>query len=279
MSASLAISNIAWEPVDDGAVAAVLRDGGFGGVEIAPTTRWARPLEVSSGELADYRDWWRAQGLNIVALQALLFGRGDLQLFGTEAQRTDMLDYLEGIAALGGALGARALVFGSPKNRQRGALPNDEAMNVAVDFFRRAGTTMEAHGVRLCIEPNPPEYGCDFITTTADAVALVERVDHPGIALQGDLGAITIAGDPTGPVIRGAARLIAHFHASEPQLVETGTGGSDHAAAARALADAGYEGSISIEMKKAPGARVDAIARAVRLVRAAYHPAHEAGVV
>jgi sugar phosphate isomerase/epimerase len=266
----LAVSSIAWEPDDDEAVAVLLKNAGFGGIELAPTTRWAAPLDATPTDVTAFRNWWESRGFKIVAMQSLLYGRDDLQLFGTEPQRQALLDYLGGIAALAASLGVPVLVFGSPKNRQRGELPIEEALDVAVEFFRRLGTMADTAGVRFAIEPNPPEYQCDFITTTAEAVSLVERVNRRGIGVQCDMGAITMVGDAPGPAIRNAGRHIAHFHASEPELAETGTGRSDHPAAARALAEIEYQGWISIEMKKAAGSRIESITRAVRLVRAVY---------
>jgi D-psicose/D-tagatose/L-ribulose 3-epimerase len=266
----LSISNIAWERDDDDAVASLLRDAGFGGIELAPTTRWPAPLDVPPQELADFREAWEARRLRIVALQSLLYGRDDLLLFGTEAQRQALLDHLGGMAELAASLGATRLVFGSPANRRRGDLPVDDAMSIAVELFRRVGALMEKYGVQLCIEPNPPEYGCDFVTTVAQGIALVDRINRPGIALQGDLGGITLEGAASGPTIRGAGARIGHFHASEPRLAEPGTGKSDHPAAARALAEVGYLGWISIEMKKPEENRVATIARAIRYVRAIY---------
>lgn len=266
----LAASNIAWDAADDVAVADLLVAEGFEGVEIAPTRRWPRPLEATDAEMRDYREFWESRGLRIVAMQALLFGRPDLQLFGSDESRRELLQYLEGMFRMAAALGARALVFGSPKNRERGRLDVERATNIATEFFARTAARAEAHGVVLCIEPNPPEYGCDFITTTAEAVELCYAVGRLGFAVQGDLGAITMVGDDPSILATNGSNL-AHFHISEPNLVETGTGGADHAAAARALADGAYGGWRSIEMRKSvDGPAIDAIARAVRVVRRYY---------
>jgi hypothetical protein len=83
----LAVSNIAWEPHEDDAVAEVLRREGVSGVEIAPTKWRARPFDASADEIAEYRRSWEDRGLRIVSLQSLLFGRSDLQLFGTDGVR------------------------------------------------------------------------------------------------------------------------------------------------------------------------------------------------
>lgn len=266
----LAISNIAWDPADDDTVSGMLRHEGLQGIELAPTVRWAKPLEISPEEARAYREWWTSRDLQIVAMQSLLFGRPDLQLFGNEESRRDLLVYLGRIFELGTWLGARAMVFGAPKNRQRGALPAEHAIEIAIEFFDAAARRAEEYDVVLCLEPNPSDYGCDFITTTAQALELVRHVGRPGLRVQGDMGALTLAGE--GPsVLAEAAPHIGHFHISEPYLAEPGTGDADHAVAASALRQGGYQGWLSIEMRKATnGSPTDAILRAVRLTKRAY---------
>lgn len=268
----LAMSNIAWDAALDADAAALLRAREFGGVEIAPTKRWERPLDAEPLDIMEFATLWQARELPIVAMQALLFGRPDLQLFGDTHSRDALLEYLGGIIELGGALGARTLVFGSPKNRARGPMPLDDAMEVAAEFFALAAALAEASRVVLCIEPNPPAYGCDFVTTTDEAIELVRRVDHPCLRVQGDLGAMTMNGENVASSIRRAAPYLAHFHASEPHLVEVGTGGAPHDRAAAALRDVGYTGWVSIEMRAVgdPAAQCAAVERAAKFVAETY---------
>ncbi len=250
----LAISNIAWLREEDGAVAGLMREKGVLGVELAPTAVWADPL-AAAGPAADaVRGWWLDRGIGVVALQALLYGRPDLVVFGDDVAQARTLAHLDGMMALAARLGARALVFGSPKNRTRGTLPVGEAMRIATAFFREAGARAAAHGVVLCVEPNPPEYQCDFVNTTAEGIALVEAVNHPGFGLHLDGGALTLNQEPVAAAIASAAPVLRHFHASEPFLQPLGTGGTDHAACAEALRAAGYDGWVSVEMRAGPGA-------------------------
>ena len=266
----LAISNIAWLPDEDDVVAELLHREGITGIEIAPTKWRERPLEASNGDVLAYRETWETRGLPIVSLQSLLFGRPDLQLFGDDSSRAVLLDYLRRIIDLAAALGARALVFGSPKNRVRGSLSLHDAGLIASDFFRALGDHAASREVVFCIEANPPTYGCDFITTTAEAVELCKLVAHPAIRVNADLGGMTISGENVGREVRAADEFIGHFHASEPQLGELGVG-ADHTVAARALDEIGYRHWVSIEMR-APGdgENVAAIARVVRHAKEAY---------
>ena len=122
----------------------------------------------------------------------------------------------------------------------------------------------------MCIEPNPPSYDCDFINTTAEAVALVEKIGSRGVKVQGDLGAILAAGDDPAAAVSSAGPLLGHFHVSEPGLGEIANLGASQSAA-KSLAETAYAGWVSIEMRAATeGSRVDAVGRAVTKVIAAY---------
>lgn len=271
----VAISNLAWQPEEDRAVRDLLVTLGVGGVELAPTKLWADPTAALHAEVEDYRDFWESAGIRVTALQSLLFGRPDLALFGNDNQRAALLDHLTGLCRLGGWLGVEALVFGSPGNRRRGALGSEAADGVAVPFFRRAGEAAAEHGVGLCIEANPVEYGCDFVTSVAEAVRLVAAVNHPGFGLHLDTGGLALTGELQRDTLVPAARLARYAHVSEPYLAETGTVGTDHIAAAAALREAGYEGWVSVEMR---GEGADNLARVERaLVVALKHYGSDGG--
>jgi sugar phosphate isomerase/epimerase len=245
----LAISNIAWAPAQDVEVAAAMRAAGADAVELAPTTCWPDPLLAKAQERRALRERWEQLGFPIVALQSLLFGRPDLQLFDP-ASREELRGRLAGIMALAADLGATRLVFGSPKNRVRGALSSQQAFDQAVHFFRALAVDGERLGVTLCIEPNPVEYGCDFITTAADGRALVEAVNSPGFGLHLDAAGMLLAGDDASAEIAASRHVLCHVHLSSPQLGAVGPASPvDAAALIGALRRIGYAGTLSIEMR------------------------------
>ena len=269
MTSKLAASNIAWDPAENDAVAAILRSHGFTGVEIAPTRRWESPIDATKKEIAAYRAEWEKRGLRIVAMQALLFGRSDLQLFGSATVRRALKEYMTALIEMAHGLGAHALVFGSPKNRKRGKLPIEEANEIAAEFFRELGALAVSRGCVICIEPNPPSYDCDFVNSTADAVLFTNLVGSRGVKVNGDVGAIATLGEDPAAVLAAADGALGHFHASEPSLAEL-TDGPHQAAAAAALRKAKYDGWVSIEMRATESSHTDAIARAAERVRALY---------
>lgn len=268
----LAISNIAWPAGADEEAAPLLHAHGIEGVELALTKIWPEPLDAPAAELRAYRDRWEKRGVPIAALQALLFGKPHLTVFGAETVRQQTRDYLAGIIERAAWLGARALVFGSPKNRQRGERSQREAWAIAVPFFRELGQIAARHGVYFCIEPNPPEYGCDFVSTVAEGIELVDAVGEPGFGLHLDTGGMALTGDVPAASIAAAAERCRHFHISEPFLAEVGGGKTQHSECAAALQARGYRGWISIEMGEAkePGGWRAAMERALAFVRKTY---------
>ena len=116
----LAVSNIAWDTGADDAAASLLSREGVGGIELAPTKWRADAFAAPAQDVAALRKEWEDRGLPIVAMQSLLFGRPELQLLAVERKRAALFDHLRTVADFAAGVGARCLVFGSPKNRVRG---------------------------------------------------------------------------------------------------------------------------------------------------------------
>lgn len=161
-------------------------------------------------------------------MQSLLFGTTGLNLFGPADVQARMHRHLAEVCRVGAGLGASRLVFGSPRNRDREGLADDEARDVARSFFRRLGDVADSLGVVICLEPNPTVYGANFMTTSAETAAVVAHVAHPAVKMQLDTGAMAINGEDADAVLPRFARLIGHVHASEPQLVPLGDGNCPH---------------------------------------------------
>ena len=252
MARGLAISNIAWTEADDATVVSELRSMGVAGVEIAPTRRWARPSEATPGDIDEYAEFWRSRGTPVVACQALLYGRDDLRIFADAVAREATLEYLGVILRLGARAGARAFVFGSPVNRQVGDLDKASVDAIALPFFAAAGALADEAGVSLCLEPNPPQYKCDFLTTTEECVTFLEHAATPGLGIHLDAAALTLNGESIEEAVLLARPFLRHVHASEPYLAPIGSAGVEHARIAAALASIDYDGWISIEMRASP---------------------------
>ncbi len=244
----IAISNIAWDAAEDETIVALLHPFGIDAIDIAPGKYFPAPTKATDEDIALVKSWWSERGIEITGMQALLFGTTGLNVFGQPAVQDAMLEHLGAVCRIGAGLGAKRLVFGSPKNRDRAGLSDQEAMAVAVPFFQRLGDIAEHYNVVICLEPNPTCYGANFMTTSAETAQVVEQVAHPAVRMQLDTGALTINGEEPAVVLQNCASLIGHVHISEPDLLPLGDGGTDHSKVAAALAQYLPNHVVSIEM-------------------------------
>jgi sugar phosphate isomerase/epimerase len=261
----VAVSTIAWHPDDDDAVARVLRAQGAEGIEFAPTRHWPDLGGVPDAAVHDRRRYWADHGLVIPAMQALLFGRDDLRLFGDDTDRRQLLDYLTHVVRIGGLLGCRVLVFGSPRNRSREGLDADRAAALAIPFFRALGDVAAHHGVTIGVEANPPEYGCDFLTTHDELRRFVLAVGHPALVHHVDLGAITINGERVEATL-AASHPLAHLHLSAPSLAPVDRETPGLGSALDALWRRRYDQWVSVEMRRPPSDPAALVETALRAV-------------
>lgn len=250
MAVKLSVSNIAWNPAEEKEVLDLLSRYGVSGIEIAPTKFWPE-WQGADAESARYiRKELASKGFEVPALQAILFGKSELQVFSEPDMQAKLISHIDEVAALADALDARILVFGSPRNRDPGDRSDEQAFSEAVDFFRRAGEICVKHNVQLCIEPNPAVYHCNFMTHWHEVAAMVSAVSHPGIGLHLDAACIFIEGDDVIRAIHESADNIVHFHVTEPDLGDFSNPRLDHVAIGKALKEINYAGWISIEMRR-----------------------------
>lgn len=244
----LAISGIAWDTSEDEEIAKLLKRYGVDAIDIVPGKYFPDPANATDEEITNVKRWWVERGIEITGMQALLFGTAGLNVFGSPEVQKAMQQHLADVCRIGAGLGATRLVFGSPKNRDRNGLSDEQVMEIAIPFFRRLGDIAQSHGVMICLEPNPPCYGSNFMTTSAETAEVVRQVAHPSIRMQLDTGALTINGEEPSALLQYCALLIGHVHASEPDLLPLGDGGTDHSKVASCLMQQLPEQIVSIEM-------------------------------
>lgn len=242
----LTISNLAWENNLEADVFAELKKRHISAIEIAPTKIWPDWRNINETSMNFFRE--RVSGFEVSSFQSLLFGRPELSIFGNDEIKQQTLAHLKMVADLAASLGAKPMVFGSPKNRDPGTRARAAAFAEAKEFFYTIGSYCEKIGVTLCLEANPTQYGCTFITNAWQAAELVRAVNSPGFRLHLDTACMFLAGDDIVKTIADNHDILAHFHVSEPNLGNFAKPESPHKVAAAALKKIGYLGYVSIEM-------------------------------
>jgi sugar phosphate isomerase/epimerase len=243
-----AICNETFEDWDHARVCRFVADAGYQGLEVAPFTLAARVTDIPAERRRELR--WQAEacGLQIIGLHWLLARTEGLQLTAAdEATRRRTADYLVELARFCRDLGGELMVFGSPAQRRIPAgATRAQAVDWAVDTFRRALPGIVAAGVKLCLEPlSPPE--ADFINTCAEAVEILDRIGHPNFCLHLDVKAMATDG-PAPELIRRHAARTGHFHANDVNRRGPGFGSTDFVPIFRALKEVHYHGWVSVEV-------------------------------
>lgn len=270
MNLELSVSSIAAKDIRDAAFYAALGGEGIGWLDVAPTMidpDWNR---LDGAVLADFRDFVQARGMRVGGMQSLFYGVNGANILGDEAEAAAFAAQMARLARIARSLGATRLALGSPSNRRRGEL----APALAADLFaRRMAPICDRYleqGLMVCLEANPPDYGCDFATHYGPAAELVARMDHPAFRLNFDTGCAALGGDDPVELIRRHAGMFGHVHVSEPGLACVADGSINHFAAGVALREAGYSGLVCLEMRCVEDSDASALPRSVRLLREAY---------
>ena len=245
----LAISNIAWSAQNDGTIHPLLKQHGITGIEIAPTKVWPTWEEITLTKACDYREKLTAAGFSIPALQAILFNKPECLLFGNAKQQQAFIDHLAWVADIAQALGAPIIVFGAPQQRSRQHLEMAQAIDIALPILQKIGANCLSKGVCFCIEPNPTQYHCNFITNTQEGIAVVKNINRAGVGLHLDSAAMLLASENITQSLTNALPYLKHFHVSEPQLSGFNHPVSPHTSIAESLNHLEYSQWISLEMR------------------------------
>ena len=221
----ISVSNIAWPMELNESAYSQLARLGVAAIEVAPTRVWPAWQGISTIAIRAYWDQVHASGLQISSLQSILFQKPEMQLFSTGLAAEQFAAHLRFCANLAAELGAKAVVFGAPKNRLRGTRPASEAARRAAEVLLPIAEYYALQGTALCFEANPEQYSCDFVTRAADAAALVRNVNSAGLRLHLDTACAELAGEDVAALVHEHADILTHFHASEPRSWRVQTAG------------------------------------------------------
>jgi D-psicose/D-tagatose/L-ribulose 3-epimerase len=101
-------------------------------------------------------------------------------------------------------------------------------------------------GVTLCVEPLN-RFETSFMNLAAQAVEVVDRVDHPACGILLDTFHMNIEERSIGDAIRSAGKRLKHVHGCENDRGAAGTGHVPWNEVRDALGDVGYDGPVVIE--------------------------------
>jgi D-psicose/D-tagatose/L-ribulose 3-epimerase len=219
--------------------------------------------EIGQFDVARVGELARAHGLAVSICAVIGPGR-DLLIPG-EAERG--IAYLRGCIEIAQALGSPTVAgpFYSAVGRCWRSTPDERQRDVdeIARALRTLGGYASDHGVVLGVE-TLNRFETSFLNTTAQAVELIARVDHPAVGLALDVFHLGIEEKHVGDALRAAGRRLMHLQVAENDRGTPGTGSLPWQEIAKALHEIEYGGRVVIETFSD---RVEAIARAAAIWR------------
>ena len=236
--------------LDFAAQCALAADLGYAGLEVAPFTLGPDAHRLPAPRRAELRRTAADAGVRIGSLHWLLVAPEGLSITSADPTvRRTTLEVIERLVDLAADLGAGVLVHGSPKQRELPPGDRAAAIGRATEAFAAAGRAAEAAGVAYCIEPLS-RHETEFVTSVAEAVAIVEQVGNPALRTMIDCRAARLS--DVAPVEDLIARyvpsgMVRHVHVNDRNGRAPGQGADPFAPVLAALAAVGYAGDVGVE--------------------------------
>jgi len=185
-----ALSNEVLQPLAFEQQCSVAAALGYDGLEVAPFTLAANPMDITDGQAGVYRRIAEDQGLAINGLHWLLVAPAGLSIVSDDVGvRDETVRVMRRLVELCALMGGRYLVHGSPKQRKvPPGSTREAALEHSRDCFARVASTARDCGLVYCIEPLSTRE-TDLINTIADAARLVDEIGSPGLKTMIDCSA------------------------------------------------------------------------------------------
>jgi D-psicose/D-tagatose/L-ribulose 3-epimerase len=217
-----------------------LKAVGFDGVE----------LPIFEGDTAHYQNLAKElknQGLVCSSVVAVATEEAN-PISPDAGVRRKALDRLKWVMEMGAAAGAGLMCgpYHSPLAVFSGEGPTVDEKKRAADVLRQAADEAQKAKIMMAIE-YLNRFECYFLTTAADAKALVQSVNHPNFRMMYDTFHANIEEKAIAPTIQSIAGHFVHVHISEN---DRGTPGSGHVhwdETFKALRQVNYDGWLVIE--------------------------------
>jgi D-psicose/D-tagatose/L-ribulose 3-epimerase len=265
------VSNISFEPESFAKALPFIKKVGGHGLELAPGLLFEDYLHQEDSAWLELRDKIQAEGLKVFGFHGLFFAQEKIALFADDEQRQNVEAQLIRLARGLHLLGGGTMVFGSPGTRIRYGKSTNECFALSVDFFRRVCHLLknEGYDVKLVVEPLAPNE-CEFLHSLEEGLSLATKVDSEQFGLHLDLKALLDQGLDVFREIETFGAELDHVHMSVPGLGPMDAYELDHISLAGAFAKGGYDGVLSLEMRRGHGDDFGHIERSLGIMNQYY---------
>jgi sugar phosphate isomerase/epimerase len=237
----LVVSNICVKTISQFQFSCILKLFGITNVQIAPTTlidSWEKLPNINF-------DVFLKNNINIYSLQSITYGLNNLNIFDSNTNEL-LLEHLKKVIDFGVLNNIKVLVFGCPRNRKILKLDetNDE---VFCAFFRKLGEYIGDNELKICIEPNSKQYGCNYINTIKEAGDLVNKINYPNIKMMVDIGNAIMENDNINDIYN-YKDIIHNIDVANENMSDFRKTTQPHKVFVQILKDISYKKKINLEM-------------------------------
>ncbi len=230
----------------------IVANAGYQGIEIAPFTLVQNGVsDIDENGRKEMKKVMNDLGLECAGLHWLLapppkglhFTTPDAKL------RAKTVDYLNQLIDFCGDLGGTAMIFGSPKQRNTLGISIDEAKKYFTENLASVADHAQARGVKILIEPLDTSQ-TDVINVTAEAVEIINKINHPAIQTMFDFHNTPNETEPFDVIVEKNYQYIKHVHVQEMDGKYLGTGDSvdTFVKAFQVLKNKNYDKWVSLEV-------------------------------
>lgn len=219
---------------------------GFDSIDI-----FADPLELSPREIRDIRETSAACDLPVISTVCVALGLADFNAPVRRFHVDRAKRFLDFIYDLGGK--NLLLVIGEYIWNQEVIAPEDQ-WKYAVDAVRELAAYADQLGLEIAVELEP--FHLSIVNSIAAMDRFLNEVARPNVKANVDVSHLALAKDPAQKLNKLRGR-IGHVHLSDCDGkrhgdLPPGRGVVDFPPYLKAIADAGFSGTVSIELEYSP---------------------------
>lgn len=240
------ISNLAWSHYEEKKVINILKKYRIKKLEFSPNLLLKNNFNPKN--VKKIKKKWKKYGFKLYSMQSVLFGIDNAYVFGNKYQNLVFLKEVRKKIKLAKALGAKVIVFGSPKNRKTFKKKNNYLNSTFVKTFKKISADCKRNKVNLCLEPNPKIYKSEYMVNTREASEIAKKIDNPFIKINLDLGAMIFNKENIEKVIKNNMNLIGHAQVSAPKLLSLSNYEKQVEVFINSLKKCKYKKTISLEL-------------------------------
>jgi sugar phosphate isomerase/epimerase len=177
------VSNIGWDFEKNDEIFEVLQKNKISYVEIAPTKICDWDDKDLLKKIKSYKKKLKKYNLKACGLQSIFFNK-NINIF---KEPNKFIQHFKHVIEIGKLLDVKYIVYGSPKTR---VISEGDNLDVFINSFIEISKIDK--NINICIEPNPEEYGCNFITNMIECENIVKKINKTNIKTHIDISEVII---------------------------------------------------------------------------------------